>query len=459
MTDRRTFLLSCGLSAAPIRTRPPNIVIALCDDLGYGDLSCYGHPVIKTPHLDRFAQQGIRFTDCYAAAPVCSPSRAGLLTGRTPDRAGIYDWIPANSPMHLRREEVTISRLLQQAGYATCHSGKWHLNGMFNSAAQPQPGDHGFDHWFATQNNAAPSHLDPVNFVRNGKEVGPLRGHSSRLIVDEAIEWLRSVDRSRPYFLFVCFHSPHEPVAADEDFVRPYASDPERNRAIYYGNVAQTDHEFGRLMQALEQRGDFDNTFAMFTSDNGPETLKRYPGAARSYGSAAPLRSMKLSLYEGGYRVPGMIRFPRRVKAGRSSSVPICSLDLLPTLCGLAGIRVPQRKLDGADISAALDGKPVKRPRPLHWHYSNALDAPRASLREGDWKVLGIPSKPSGRAPGGGQSKPDDYDLARFELYNLRLDPGEKNDLAAKEPVKLAAMKKALLTAHEDVKADWPTWG
>jgi arylsulfatase A-like enzyme len=153
-----------------------------------------------------------------------------------------------------------------------------------------------------------------------------------------------------------------------------------------------------------------------------------------------------------------MIRYPRRVKAGQTSSVPICSVDLLPTLCGLAGVRVPQHKLDGTDIGPVLDGKPLKRPRPLHWHYSNALDAPRASLRDGDWKILGIPSKPSGRAPGGGGFKPDDYDLARFELYNLRADPGEKNNLAAKEPAKLAAMRKALLAAHEDVKADSPAW-
>jgi arylsulfatase A len=458
MIDRRTFLLSTTLAAAPARSRPPNFVIALCDDMGYGDLSCYGHPVIKTPHLDRFARQGIRFTDCYAAAPVCSPSRAGLLTGRVPDRAGIYDWIPANSPMHLRRGEITISRLLQQAGYATCHSGKWHLNGMFNDPAQPQPSDHGFGHWFSTQNNASPSHLDPVNFVRNGRETGPLKGHSSKLIVDEAIEWLGTVDRDRPYFLFVCFHSPHEPVATDDDFIRPYSSDPERNRAIYYGNVAQTDHEFGRLMQALDRRGDVDNTFVMFTSDNGPETLKRYPGAIRSYGSPGPLRSMKLSLYEGGCRVPGMIRFPRRVKPGQTSATPVCSVDLLPTLCRLAGVALPERKLDGADITSVLDGKPFRRPRPLHWHYSNAIDAPRASLRDGDWKILGIPSKPPDRVAGGGLPSPGDYTLDRFELYNLRADPGETTGLAAKEPARFAAMKKALLAAHEDVKADRIVW-
>ncbi|MAF09634.1 arylsulfatase, partial [Candidatus Poribacteria bacterium] len=143
----------------------PNFVVFLCDDLGYGDLACYGHRAIRTPNLDALADEGVRLTDCYAAAPVCSPARAGLMTGRTPNRCGIYNWIPAGSPMHLQASETTVAGLLRDAGYATAVAGKWHLNGKFNSPDQPQPGDHGFDHWFATQNNAVPSHKDPINFV------------------------------------------------------------------------------------------------------------------------------------------------------------------------------------------------------------------------------------------------------------------------------------------------------
>ena len=152
------------------------MVVMLCDDLGYGDLAGYGLPKIKTPFLDQMAKDGIRFTDFYSTAPVCSPSRVGLLTGRRPNRSGVYDWIPGGSDVHMRESEITIPQLLRKAGYATCMSGKWHCNGKFNSPQQPQPDDAGFDHWFATQNNASPSHENPNNFVRNGEPVGELKG-------------------------------------------------------------------------------------------------------------------------------------------------------------------------------------------------------------------------------------------------------------------------------------------
>src|SRR5690606_24715829 len=145
----------------------PNFLVILADDLGYGDLACYGHPTIRTPALDRLATQGARFTSFYAAAPVCSPSRAGLLTGRNPNRTGVYDWIPHGHPMHLPRSEITLAHLLRRAGYATGHFGKWHCNARFNRRQQPTPGDMGFDYWFSTQNNAAPTHHNPTNFVRN----------------------------------------------------------------------------------------------------------------------------------------------------------------------------------------------------------------------------------------------------------------------------------------------------
>ncbi len=220
MLDRRQFLATLAAAAAPAAR--PSIVLVLCDDLGYGDLGCYGSPVIRTPNLDRFAQEGVRFTDCYAAAPVSSPSRAGMLTGRVPDRLGVYHWIPAGNVMHLRREETTFARILKGAGYATCHAGKWHCNGKFNSPEQPQPSDHGFDHWFSTQNNAEPSHADPANFVRNGTPAGPLKGNSSTLIASEAISWLKGLRAGQPFCLFVCFHASHEPVATDSEFSSMY---------------------------------------------------------------------------------------------------------------------------------------------------------------------------------------------------------------------------------------------
>ena len=209
-------LLPSTVMASDLR---PNIVVVLADDLGYGDLACYGHPVIKTPHLDQFAREGLRFTDCYAAAANCSPARTGLMTGRTPTRVGIHNWIPMFSPMHVRRSEITIATLLRNAGYSTCHVGKWHLNGDFNLPSQPQPSDHGFDHWFSTQNNALPNNRNPFNFVRNGKPVGPLKGFAARLVADKAITWLeKGRDQEKSFFLYVCFHEPHEPIASDKRF-------------------------------------------------------------------------------------------------------------------------------------------------------------------------------------------------------------------------------------------------
>ena len=166
----------------------PNIVVVLSDDLGYGDLECYGSSSLKTPHLNEFAAEGLKLTSCYAAHPNCSPSRAGLMTGRTPFRVGIYNWIPMYSPMHVKRSEITVATLLRNSGYDTCHVGKWHLNGDFNLPTQPQPWDHGFRHWFSTQNNALPNHRNPDNFVRNGVPVGKLEGYSAQLVTDEAIE-------------------------------------------------------------------------------------------------------------------------------------------------------------------------------------------------------------------------------------------------------------------------------
>jgi len=427
-----------GQSAAAPKS---NFVIILCDDLGYGDLSCYGHPVIRTPNLDRLAREGLRLSACYAAAPVCSPARAGMLTGRTPQRCGIYDWIPEGSPMHLRASEVTIPTLLRSAGYATCFVGKWHSNGLFNSPEQPQPGEHGFGYWFATQNNARPSHHNPVNFVRNGRPVGLLEGYSSALIVDEAISWLKTRDRDRPFCVFVWFHTPHEPIATAEEFVGHYPDVRPRERADYYGNVTQMDHEVGRLLSTVDELELRDSTFVMFTSDNGPETLNRYRTASRSYGSPGPLRGMKLHLYEGGIRVPGIIRWPGRTRPGQVSDEPINGTDVLPTLCAIAGIPVPaDRTLDGASILPIFQGKPIDRKVPLYWQYDRAIGQPKVAMRERDWKILANAA------------------LSQFELYDLRADPGETTNLATRHPQRLKAMAARLRRLHSEIKAEGPSW-
>lgn len=442
----------------------PNIVVILCDDLGYGDLGSYGHSSIKTPNLDKLASEGVRFTDCYSAAPVCSASRAGLMTGRTPSRMGIYDWIPANHPMHLAKEETTIATLLKGAGYSTCHVGKWHLNGKFNSPEQPQPGDHGFDHWMSTQNNAGPSHKNPINFVRNGTPVGPQEGYSCELVANEAIRWLSELkDNSKPFFLFACFHEPHEPVASPPDLVAQYPEATKPGQAEYFANVANVDRAVGQMLATLDELKLAKQTLVLFTSDNGPETLLRYPKGVNSHGSPGPLRGMKLHLYEGGIRVPGIIRYPARVKAGQTSSEPVCSLDLLPTFCELAGVKLPEdRVLDGTSITPLFEGQPLMRTTPLYWHYFRSIGEPKAAMRVGDYVVLGKWDGPQ-LGPGGSVHHGDcevikTAKLVGFELYNVKTDVGQQNDLAAKEPEKLKELSDLLIAKYNEVQQQGPVW-
>lgn len=444
--------------------RRTSFLVILCDDLGYGDLGCYGHPVIKTPELDRLAAGGLRLSRCYSASPVCSPSRAGLLTGRNPNRLGIYDWIPPGQRLHLQAGEITIATLLRQAGYATCHSGKWHCTGPFNQPRIPQPKDHGFDHWFSTSNNAQPSHRNPGNFVRNGKPVGPLEGFACQLVADEAIAWLKTVPAGQPYFLFVCFHEPHEPIASPEDLVERYAADAvNRQQAEYFANVTNMDRATGRLLRAVEELGRADETLVLFTSDNGPETLRRYRGAERSYGVSGPLRGQKLHLYEGGIRVPGILRRPGRTPVGAVSDEPVCSLDLLPTFCRIAGIRPPHdRPLDGADFTPLLEGKPVVRDTPLFWFYYRGMSRPKAALMDGPWKVLA--GWDGGSLTAGGSLRPGDQARIRqaglkdFELYHLGEDIAERHDRAADEPERLERMRDQLRRRHAEVVREGPDW-
>ena len=408
-----------GLVAAlSAQTAPkPNIVVLFCDDLGYGDLGCYGHPRIRTPNLDQLAKDGLRLTHCYAASPVCSPSRAGLFTGRNPNRMGIRDWIPENSGIFLSHREpsreITLPTLLRSVGYRTALSGKWHLNSRMDGK-EPTPGDHGFEYWFATQNNALPNHENPRNFIRNGQPVGELKGNSSKLIVDEALTFLSKVRKEEPFALFLTFHAPHEVVAVAEVDQADYADVTDPNQRIYHACVSLLDREIGRLLRTIDDRGQRDNTLIFFSSDNGPETLLRYKAAKHSFGSTGGLRGMKLHLTEGGIRVPGIFRWPAKIAPGQTSDEPFCGLDLLPTLCTLCGVSPPKdRFLDGADASALLlQGKPITRTTPLYWQYDRALGDYTIALREGKWKFL------------------MDKTFQKVALYDLQADPQEKTDLA-----------------------------
>jgi arylsulfatase A len=433
-TSLLLFLAPFAAGAEPAKTAKPNIVVILSDDLGYGDLGCFGYPKIRTPHLDQLAKDGLRLTACYSSAPVCSPSRAGLFTGRQPYRYGIRDWIPANSGIFLPRRETTVASLLRAAGYRTALAGKWHLSSKMDGS-EPTPGDHGFDHWFATQNNADPTHQNPTNFVRNGQKVGPLQGNSSTLIIDEALTFLKGV-KDQPFALFVCFHAPHEIVATPAEYENRYRDEADETVRTYYGCVTLMDHEIGRLLKELDDRGLRDSTFVFFTSDNGPETLNRYKTANHSHGSAGPLRGMKLHLTEGGIRLPGIVRWPGHIEPGKESAEPVWNIDLLPTLCGLAGASVPaDRFLDGADVRPLFAGKPIDRKTPLYWQYDKALGDWKVAIRKGDWKLLA------------------DEKLERFAFYNVAEDLGEKKDLAADpaQAERLTGLRRELQRMYQQI--------
>ena len=418
----------------------PNIILFLADDLGYGDLGTFGHPLIKTPNLDAFAKQGVKLTNCYAASAVCSPSRSALLTGRTPHRNGVYTWIAEGSEVHLRTSEVTLPKLLKGAGYTTCHSGKWHLNGLFNNPAQPQPGDHGYDWWMATQNNSAPSHENPANFVRNGEPVGQMQGYSAPLVAGEAITWLRERrDPSRPFFLAVWTHEPHYPIKSDPKFKALYPDLADDVQREHYANVTQMDHAFGLLMKSLDEQKLADSTFVYFTSDNGPEgDGVKSPGR----GSTGGLRGRKRDLHEGGIREPGMARWPGHIQPGSTSDVPVIGSDVFPTLLALAGVEAPKdRVLDGVNVLPVLTGtaSKVERPQPLFWKLLMAPNA-KVAMRVDDWKILA------------------NADLTEFELYNIAADVRETTDLKEAEPQRFNALRERLLKHNAAVDAEGPDW-
>ncbi len=456
----------------------PNFLIFLADDLGYGDLGCYGHPFIRTPNLDRLAAEGIRFSACYAGSSICSPSRAALLTGRTPFRAGMYKL--ASGDRHLRREEVTISTLLKRSGYQTFFSGKWHLSALDGS--QPNPGDHGFDRWFATRANTSDSTLNPADFVRDGDAVGPSNGYYCDLIVDETIAWLQKRDAKRPFFAYVCSSEPHTPVTPPREYAAMYETEVVEAAAMsiayggvdrptkgvdishlkkhYYGTITQLDAAIGRLLRALDELGLRDNTLVLFTSDNGPEhpggETRHDPRRDRCFGTPGALRGMKRYLYEGGIRVPGLLRFPRRARAGQVIDTPVCATDILPTFCDLARTPMPtDRVIDGTTLTPLFDARPLQRQVPLCWLISYA-HIPQMALRVGDEVVIAYFSERDA-----GQSEMDwikSARLERFELYDTANDPLQKNDLAAFKRGRLAQLSRRMEALWRSIQVEGPYW-
>lgn len=428
----RWLLLLCAWTPLyASESSKPNIVVFLADDMGWGDSATYGHRLIQTPNLDKLASQGVKFTQCYSACGVCSPSRSAILTGRTPYRNGVYRHLSGLHEAHLRRSEITYPKLLKTIGYETCHVGKWHLNSkpQFNNTEYPQPGDHGYDYWMATHNNAEPSHKNPNNFVRNGEPVGELEGYSAPLVATEAARWLSVVrDESKPFALSVWCHEPHSPIATDSRFSGLYEG---HENSKYMGNITQLDHALGLVMQALDEEGVGENTLVIFSSDNGP--------VANFGGTAGGLRGGKRSDHEGGIRVPGIARWPGHIQPGTISDIPVVGTDIFATVLDITGIPLPtDRTIDGVSMVPAFAGKPVERKVPLFWRTHVSPPGDRVALRVGDWKLVG------------------DETLTQFQLYEIQKDWKEERDLAAAMPERTEAMKKTLFEVWKGIETEGP---
>ena len=400
----------------------PNIILMVADDMGWSDLACYGG-VANTPYLDDLAEKGIRFTSMYAAAPNCSPSRAGLLTGKSPAMLGMYNYRPTGHPMHLRDSEVTIAEILQNQGYSTAHFGKWHLGCLPQDPIlnHPQPADQGFEYSFGTENNAEPSHLNPVNFVRNGEKLPEQKGYSCQILVDEMLRWM--ADRRNndlPFFSYVAFHEPHKKVASPPELVNNYPDYPVID-AEYLANVENLDSAIGRIINYLEGAGLMENSIIIFLSDNGSYRLPSNGG----------LRAVKSYVYEGGIRVPGIFYGLANQYKGHTIDEPVGFVDVLPTICELLDIEATNEKeWEGTSLMALFNGQKFQRTMPLYWYFYRT--SPEMAMRIDDHTILGFDQDTTLRTHA--FSSPDMHyirkmRLRQYELYNVVSDPGQHQNL------------------------------
>lgn len=432
----------------------PNIVLLMADDLGWGETGYNGHPHLKTPVLDEMARTGLRLDRFYAASPVCTPTRASVMTGRHANRSGAFapNW-------STRPEEITIAQIVQAAGYRTAHFGKWHL-GAVKAASPLNPGRMGFDEYLSHDNFFE---MNPP-LSRNGAPPEIVPGESSELVVAEAVRFARKVrGEGKPFFLVVHFGSPHSPYSGKPEDIAPYAAlgEPVSHR---FAEIAALDRAVGTLRAALRDLGVRDNTLVWFNSDNGI-TWEGTPENQRRHLFNGPWRGKKGDLHEGGVRVPGLIEWPAVIRTPRASAVPAVTSDILPTVLDLLGLKhpAPTRPLDGISLRRLLvDGTMTERPAPIgFWKY-----AAQGESQHGRWvsEELSRGTTPTARNPGidftnykhpvaktrdfGGEAAWTDnrYKLVtgagrrakaggeKTELYDLVADPSETTDLADSHP-------------------------
>lgn len=417
------FLLAFALSATA--AEKPNIIFILADDLGWGDLGCYGNRIIQTPNLDRMAREGTLFTQFYVNASVCSPSRCAFFTGQYPARhkihghyataqqnevRGMSNWLEPKVP--------NAARLMKSAGYTTAHIGKWHLG---NDAGGPAVGAYGFDFVGTPEKGGA-----------NGPMLDPyFRAKSTAIFVDEALKFIEGA-RDQPFYLQLWTLVPHATLNPTPEQMARYA----RLRAggkdfphasamqIFAASVTDLDTQIGRLLEGLKKQGKDEDTLILFSSDNGPEDIHIANAGHSGVGSAGPFRGRKRSLYEGGIRVPGIVRWPGKIPAGRTEEKAVMAgVDWLPTICKIAGIGIPESHgLDGEDVGDVLLGQSRPRTKPLMWEWRFNIagepfhHSPELAIRDGNWKLLMNP------------------DRSRVELYDVTQDLTQLNNVAGQHP-------------------------
>jgi len=428
-------LPSAVLAEVGKTSRPPNVVLIYTDDQGSLDLGCYGSKDLLTPHTDRLAETGVRFTTMYAPAPICSASRAGLLTGRYPATVGVPGNVGRRGGDGLS-DTPTMAHMFQRAGYATALIGKWHLGHGENESPKANGFDHSFGHLGGCIDNY--SHFfywdgpNEHDLWRNGARVVQDGRYFPDLMIEEAEEFIGS-RQGKPFFIYLAMNTPHYPYQGEEKWVRHYrdAGVP-HPRDLYNAFVSSQDERIGRLVAFLEKRGLRDDTILIFQSDHGHSVEER---AHFGGGNAGPFRGAKQSLFEGGLRVPSIISFPKRLPQKAVRNQIVHAMDWLPTLAELCGIESVDQRIDGRSMVAILESDEAKEiHESLYWTFHNQW-----AVRQGPWKLIRNPRNP---VRGDGLAAEDQP----WFLSNLEQDPGERNNLAAKHPdivERLAAARPA----------------
>ncbi|MDZ4686060.1 MAG: sulfatase [Planctomycetaceae bacterium] len=435
---------------------PPNVVFILADDLGYTDLACYGSGYYETPHIDRLAREGMRFTDGYTCGPNCQPTRAALMSGQYGPRTGIYtvggidrfNWQsrplrPVDNVQQLPQDKVTLAQTLKSAGYHTAHFGKWHLG----QTDEYHPLTRGFDESIVSMGQ----HFD---FGTLPKTEYPEGTYLADFLTDKAVDFIRR-NKSGPFLLCLHHFGVHSPHQAKPDKIahfQPKAAVGGHDSPVYAGMIASVDDSVGRILDTLADLKLSENTLVVFTSDNGGVGGYERAGInkASDITDNAPLRGGKGMLYEGGVRVPYIFRWTNTIAAGTTCAEPINSVDLYPTLLELSGASPPKNHvLDGTSYVSLLknSGRTISSRNPLFWHFPGYLGAgegdwrttPVGSIRAGDWKLLEF------------------FEDGRLELYNLKEDIGEATNLAAQMPEKRNELHRQLKTWRTTVQAPLPT--